>query len=65
SRLSSPRQQARDMVAALKKAGVKHQFVHYKYRGHMRPHRRGRQGDARVHRRHREAVMGFVRWRGE
>ena len=24
------------MVAALKKAGVKHKFVHYKDRGHMR-----------------------------
>ena len=33
---SVPVQQAHDMVAALKKAGVKHKFVHYKDRGHMR-----------------------------
>ena len=32
-------------------------------RGHA-PHRRGRQGDARLHRRRREAVIGFVGWRG-
>ena len=33
---SVPVQQADDMVAALKKAGVKHKFVHYKDQGHMR-----------------------------
>jgi dipeptidyl aminopeptidase/acylaminoacyl peptidase len=33
---SVPVQQAHDMVAALRKAGVKHKFVHYKDRGHMR-----------------------------
>jgi alpha-L-fucosidase 2 len=33
---SVPVQQAHDMVAALTKAGVKHKFVHYKDRGHMR-----------------------------
>jgi len=33
---SVPVQQAHDMVAALKKAGVKHKFVHYKDQGHMR-----------------------------
>jgi acetyl esterase/lipase len=33
---SVPVQQAHDMVAALKKAGTKHTFVHYKDQGHMR-----------------------------
>jgi acetyl esterase/lipase len=33
---SVPVQQAHDMVAALKKAGIKHKLVHYKDRGHMR-----------------------------
>jgi acetyl esterase/lipase len=33
---SVPVQQAVDMAAALAKAGVKHKFVHYKDRGHMR-----------------------------
>jgi acetyl esterase/lipase len=33
---SVPVQQAQDMVAALKKAGVRHRFVHYKDQGHMR-----------------------------
>jgi hypothetical protein len=33
---SVPIQQALDMVAALTTAGIKHKFVHYKDRGHMR-----------------------------
>jgi acetyl esterase/lipase len=33
---SVPVQQAHDMAAALKKAGIKHKFVHYTDRGHMR-----------------------------
>lgn len=34
--LSVPVQQAVDMAAALEKAGIKHKFVRYKDRGHMR-----------------------------
>jgi dipeptidyl aminopeptidase/acylaminoacyl peptidase len=33
---SVPVQQAVDMVAALAKAGIRHKFVRYKDRGHMR-----------------------------
>ena len=33
---SVPVRQAHDMVAELEEAGVKHKFVHYKDRGHMR-----------------------------
>ncbi len=33
---SVPVQQALDMVAALRRAGIRHKFVHYEDRGHMR-----------------------------